>query len=369
MKIATVVGARPQFIKAAVVSREISLRDDVDEVLIHTGQHYDRNMSDIFFDEMGIPKPAYHLGISGGSHGQMTGRQLEEVERVLMNEQPDLVMVYGDTNSTVAGALAAAKLHIPVAHVEAGLRSKNRSMPEEINRIVTDHVSDFLLAPSEVAMMNLKQEGLADKACFVGDVMYDAALLYGAQADMKSTILEDMGLDKGAFRLATVHRAENTDDPRRLTAIFDALRSLAAEARLVLPLHPRTRKMLANMGDFSSLTAGIDVIEPVGVFDIIRLLRGACLVLTDSGGMQKEAYFHGTPVVILRNETEWNELIDIGWATLVSATAEKCILAAACAMEIKNDRLQTLPYGNGGAGQAILDFLTLPGGGRRETLL
>lgn len=357
MKIATIVGARPQFVKAAVVSRAIAACDDVDEILIHTGQHYDLNMSDIFFQEMRIPRPAHHLGISGGPHGQMTGRQLEAIEHVLMNELPDLVMVYGDTNSTVAGALAAAKLHIPVAHVEAGLRSHNKRMPEEINRIVTDHVSDFLLAPSEMAMFNLQREGLAEKASFVGDVMYDAALLYGDEAELNSKILEDMGLEKGGFRLATVHRAENTDDPRRLNAIFEALRLLAAEARLVLPLHPRTRKKLENMGNIASLTAGIDVIEPVGVFDIIRLLRGARLVLTDSGGMQKESYFHGTPVVILREETEWTELLDIGWASLVPQAVAQCILNSACAMEKATNRQIKNPYGTGDAAFRILKLL------------
>ena len=357
MKIATIVGARPQFIKAAVVSREIAVRDDVDEILIHTGQHYDSNMSDIFFKEMKIPKPAHHLGISGGPHGQMTGRQLEAIESVLMNELPDLVMVYGDTNSTVAGALAAAKLHIPVAHIEAGLRSNNRCMPEEINRIVTDHVSDFLMAPSDMAMTNLRREGLAEKASFVGDVMYDAALLYGDEAEVNSKILEDMGLEKGRFRLATVHRAENTDDPRRLNAIFDALRSLTADARLVLPLHPRTRKKLESMGNIASLTAGIDVIEPVGVFDIIRLLRGARLVLTDSGGMQKEAYFHGTPVVILREETEWTELLDLGWATLAAPTSVDCILAMVNAMEQGVKQEKKSPYGAANAGRSILNIL------------
>jgi len=358
MKIATVIGARPQFIKAAMVSRELSTHQRIKEVVIHTGQHYDENMSAIFFRDMGIPEPTYELAIAGGPHGQMTGRQLEAIETVLMDEWPDLVVVYGDTNSTTAGALAAAKLNIPIAHVEAGLRSHNRRMPEEINRVVTDHVSSLLLAPSHTAMSNLQAEGLADKSRFVGDVMYDAALAYAAEAETKSTILARLGVMPGAFRLATVHRAENTDDLTRLEAVFTALRTLAREARLVLPLHPRTRKVLEASGDFTAMTEGIDVIEPVGIFDIICLMRGARLVLTDSGGMQKEAYFHGTPVAILREETEWTELLDIRWARLPATFSSEGILDAAAAIEACNDREQRYPYGYGHASAHIVQAFT-----------
>jgi len=357
MKIATVIGARPQFIKAALVSQQIAKHEELHEVLINTGQHYDANMSDVFFREMRMPKPAYELGIAGGLHGQMTGRQLEAIEQVLVGERPDMVLVYGDTNSTIAGALAGAKLHIPVAHVESGLRSYNKHMPEEINRIATDHVSDLLLAPSETAVSNLQREGLADKTRLVGDVMYDAALAYAAEAEVKSKILEKLQVTPGGFRLATVHRAENTDKPDRLRAILAALQELARNAPLVLPLHPRTRKTLEADGALNDLIAGIDVIEPVGIFDIIRLMQAAQLVLTDSGGVQKEAYFHGTPVVVLREETEWTELVDLGWARLPLTLSSEDILNAARAIEDNGNRKEAYPYGRGDAGSKIVTSL------------
>jgi len=357
MKIATVIGARPQFIKSSVVSQQIAKYDELDEVLIHTGQHYDVNMSDVFFREMRMPLPAYELGIAGGLHGQMTGRQLEAIEQVLVGERPDMVLVYGDTNSTIAGALAGAKLNIPVAHVESGLRSFNKHMPEEINRIATDHVSDLLLAPSETAVSNLQREGLAVRTRLVGDVMYDVALAYATEAENKSKILEQLEVTQGGFRLATVHRAENTDNLDRLRAIFSALRELARSAPLVLPLHPRTRKILEESGDFNELTAALDIIKPVGIFDIIRLLQGAQLVLTDSGGLQKEAYFHGTPVVVLREETEWTELLDFGWARLPLTLSSKDILNAARIMEHNGNRKEAYPYGRGDAGPKIVENL------------
>jgi len=358
MKLATILGARPQFIKAAAVSRAVLGSSGIDEILIHTGQHHDTNMSEIFFAEMGIPAPAHHLGIAGGGHGQMTGRQLEAVERVLIDERPDAVLVYGDTNSTLAGALAAAKLHIPVAHVEAGLRSFNRRMPEEINRVLTDHVSTWLFAPSREAMTHLAAEGIRHGgAVFTGDVMYDAALIFGAEAEARSDIIERLGLVPGHFRLCTAHRQENTDDPDRLAAIFGALRALGAEKPLVLPLHPRTRKVLEAGGDFQAMTDGLVLTDPVGFFDIIRLLRGASLVLTDSGGMQKEAYFHGTPVIILRDETEWPELVTLGWARLAPPAAADTILAAARAMEGTTGDTAAAPYGDGAAAAAILRHL------------
>jgi len=358
MKLATVLGARPQFIKAAAVSRALHAAPGIEEQIIHTGQHFDQNMSDVFFEEMGIPAPAHHLGISGGTHGRMTGRQLEAVEEVLLAEKPDAVMVYGDTNSTLAGALAAAKLHIPVAHVEAGLRSFNRRMPEEINRVLTDHAATWLFAPTQVALDHLKQEGLTHSgAVFAGDVMYDAALIFGAEADDRSDILERLNLAPGGFRLCTCHRAENTDDPARLAAIFRALRALASDTPLVLPLHPRTRKMLAEGGDFEAMTAGLTLIDPVGFFEIIRLMRGASLVLTDSGGLQKEAYFHGTPVVVLRDETEWVELVELGWARITPPTEQDAILTAARAMEGATGDTVARPYGDGQASQTIVQHL------------
>lgn len=356
MKIATVIGARPQFIKAAVLSRVIKAHPDVTEVLIHTGQHHDDNMSDIFFRELDIPVPAHHLGIAGGSHGQMTGRQLEAIEAVLLADRPDWVLVYGDTNSTLAGALAAAKLHIPVAHVEAGLRSFNRRMPEEINRVLTDHVSAMLFAPTGTAAANLSAEGIDPSRCHVvGDVMFDAARHYAAQARNLSTITATMGLAPKGFCLVTVHRQENTDTPARLDAIFGALRELACDRRVVLPLHPRTRKMLLASGAFDTMTAGLDIIEPVGMFDIIELMRGASLVLTDSGGLQKEAYFHGTPAVVLRDETEWTELLEIGWARLCPPLSVDAILAAA--QQPFTPTGDANPFGDGHAGEHILRHL------------
>lgn len=356
MKIATVIGARPQFIKAAVVSRAFRARPDVTEVLIHTGQHHDDNMSDIFFRELDIPLPSHHLGIAGGSHGQMTGRQLEAIEAVLLADRPDWVLVYGDTNSTLAGALAASKLHIPVAHVEAGLRSFNRRMPEEVNRVLTDHVSSLLFAPTGTAAVNLAAEGIDPVRCHVvGDVMFDAARFYAGQARDRSTILAAMELAPKGFCLVTVHRQENTDTPERLAAIFAALRELARDQRVVLPLHPRTRKMLHASGRHAEMTAGLDIIDPVGMFDIIELMRGASLVLTDSGGLQKEAYFHGTPAVVLRDETEWTELLQIGWARLCPPLSATAILTAA--RHPFAPLAEGNPFGDGHAGDAILRHL------------
>jgi UDP-GlcNAc3NAcA epimerase len=339
-----------------MVSRELASRQGVEEVLIHTGQHHDQNMSEVFFEQLRIPNPKHHLGISGGPHGQMTGRQLEAIERVLQSEGPDAVLVYGDTNSTLAGALAAAKLHIPLAHVEAGLRSFNRRMPEEINRIVTDHVSDLLLAPSQTAMRHLTAEGLGDsRAAFVGDVMYDAALMLATEAQSESNILARLGLESGNFRLATVPRQENTDDPKRLETIFRAFRALAEDKRLVLPIHPRTRRTIEGLAAGTSMTSGIDVIEPLGVYDIVNLMRGASLILTDSGGMQKEGYFHGTPVVVLRDETEWTELLDIGWAKLAPPASAESVTAIARAMEDTPGSTSERPYGKGDAAGKIAD--------------
>lgn len=321
MKITTIIGARPQFIKAAVVSRAFREQcPSVIEVIIHTGQHYDNNMSDIFFEKLDIPKPHYHLGVGGGTHGQNTGRMLEEIEGVLLQEQPDWVLVYGDTDSTLAGALAAAKIHIPIAHVEAGLRSFNRKMPEELNRILTDHVSTLLFTPTDTATRNLANEGISgDKVQQVGDVMYDAALYYRDKARCP----EGLAVDNG-FILSTIHRAENTDDPQRLANIVGTLNEVAAETPVILPLHPRTRKLLSQ-GNYD--TRNIILLDPVGYLEMVWLLERCKLVVTDSGGLQKEAYFFGKPCVTTRDETEWVELIECGANVLVGASKEEIMQA------------------------------------------
>lgn len=355
MKIVTVVGARPQFIKAAAMSRAISERyaGTMEEVLVHTGQHYDENMSKVFFEELQIPQPRYNLEISGGSHGAMTGRMLGAVEEVLLRERPDWLLIYGDTNSTLAGALAAAKLHIPVAHVEAGLRSFNMRMPEEVNRILSDRVSSLLFCPTETAVKNLQNEGIRQGVHNVGDVMYDVALFYRDWARQQSSALNRLGLEVGEFALATCHRAENTDDPQRLKAILSALSNIAAQVPVVLPLHPRTRKLAADYG-LAPLLAPLRVTEPLPFLDMVALEQAARVILTDSGGVQKEAFFYGVPCITLRDETEWVETIDAGWNRLVGAS-EPLILGAMA--EIVGDgvkRVQVSPYGDGKAANAIL---------------
>lgn len=325
--ITTIVGARPQFIKAATVSRQIADADDIRETIVHTGQHYDANMSDVFFDDLNIPRPKHNLGIGGGSHGAMTGRQLEAIEAVLLAERPDWVLVYGDTNSTLAGALAAVKLHVPVAHVEAGLRSFNRQMPEEINRILTDHASDRLFAPTETAMENLRNEGLPGKRLdLVGDVMYDASLFYRDRA-RKPGWFGGLGVKAGGFVLATIHRAENTDDELRLQAI---LNGLARSGRpVVLPLHPRTRERLERVA--TDAMQNLHFVDPAGYLEMVWLEANCHCVATDSGGVQKEAYFFGKPCITLRDETEWVELVGHGWNTIVGADGEAIAAAIATA--------------------------------------
>ncbi len=311
--ILTVVGARPQLIKAAAVSRALAGTAALKERLVHIVQHFDPGMSDVFFDELGIPAPAHHLGIHGGGHGEMTGRMLIALERVMTGERPDCVLVYGDTNSTLAGAFAAAKLNIPVAHVEAGLRSFNRRMPEEINRVAADRLSDLLFCPTRASVENLAAEGIAAGVHMVGDVMYDVTLHAGAAARARSRILERLGLSPKGYALATVHRAENTDDPAALAAVLDYLRTQAQGQPVVLPLHPRTREAAQRQGfGFDRLI----VTEPLGFLDMHRLLANAAAVFTDSGGVQKEAYFHRVPCVTLRGETEWVETIESGWNRL-----------------------------------------------------
>jgi UDP-GlcNAc3NAcA epimerase len=313
MKILSVVGARPQFVKAAMLSRAFAAQRDIREVLVHTGQHHDDAMSDVFFRELGIPEPAHQLGIHGGGHGEMTGRMLAALESVALAERPDCVLVYGDTNSTLAAALVAAKLTIPVAHVEAGLRSFNRAMPEEINRVLTDHVSRWLFCPTHDAVANLAREGIRDGVHQLGDVMYDATLLAGAMARQRSTIFERMGLAPAGYALATIHRAESTADPARLSATLEYLRAAAAEQPVLLPLHPRTKLAVER---FALSLQGLHVCPPLGYFDMHRLIQDAAMILTDSGGLQKEAYFHRVPCVTLRDETEWVETIECGWNRL-----------------------------------------------------
>jgi len=320
MKIVTIVGARPQFIKAAAVSRK--LREHHTEILVHTGQHYDGNISDIFFDELGIPAPDYNLGIGSGSHGAQTGAMLAEIEKVLLAEKPDRLLVYGDTNSTLAGELAAAKLHIPVAHIEAGLRSFNRRMPEELNRVLTDHISDLLLCPSQTAVDNLAAEGIINGVHLVGDVMFDALMYAVERAKAESRILGKLNLQPQHYLLATVHRAENTDNEKNLRAIFNAFETI--DEPIVLPLHPRTAKMLDKF-NLKPETNKLKLIDPVGYLDMAVLTQFARMVITDSGGLQKEAYWLGVPCVTLRRDTEWPETVEVGWNVLVGADGEAIV--------------------------------------------
>ncbi len=348
MKVLSVVGARPQFIKAAVVSEK--LRDVADEVLLHTGQHYDFEMSSVFFEELGLPPPDYNLGVGSGTHGYQTGEMLKGIERVIMDEKPDIVLVYGDTNSTLAGALAAVKLHVKVAHVEAGLRSFDRRMPEEINRVLTDHASDILFAPTKTAVENLRREGITSGVYLTGDVMYDVALRFSEIAERRSDILQRLGLAKGGYFLATVHRPENADSEKRLRGIMDAFSRLPLP--VVFPVHPRTRKGMERW----NIKAGDNVIllEPVGYFDMLILEKNARKILTDSGGVQKEAYFFGVPCVTLRTTTEWTETLEGGWNVLVGADVDR-ILEAATAPPPVAPRGEH--YGRGDAAERIVEIL------------
>jgi UDP-GlcNAc3NAcA epimerase len=350
-KIFTVVGARPQFIKAAVVSRAIANTEGITEVLVHTGQHYDSNMSDVFFDELDIPRPHHHLGVGGGTHGQNTGRMLEKLEALMKVEKPDWLLVYGDTDSTLAGALAASKLHIPVAHVEAGLRSFNRRMPEEINRVLTDHVSSVLFAPSVTAVKHLANEGIVgNKVQVVGDVMYDAALFYKplAKPPADATVAQ---WASGSFALCTVHRAENTDSADRMKGILAGLAS--APYLVVLPIHPRTRTRLAQMG--LAMPPNVRVIDPVGYLEMVWLEMNCRLVITDSGGVQKEAYFHGKPCMTLRDETEWTELVELGVNQLVGVDPKQ--IAISLSMPLDNICFHAKEvYGTGQSGVRVAQY-------------
>lgn len=311
-RILTVVGARPQFVKAAALSRAIAAREEISQILVHTGQHFDPGMSQVFFDELGLEPPRVNLGIHGGGHGEMTGRMLAALERVIIEERPDLVLVPGDTTSTLAGALAAAKLLVPVAHLEAGLRSFNRRMPEEVNRVLTDHLSALLLCPTATAVANLSREGIVDGVHNIGDIMYDAAL-FAAAAAQRSRILDSLGIAERCYAVATVHRAESIAHREALSEILSFLRQQTRDLTIVFPVHPRTRKQInaweLDLGELVTC-------DPLGYFDMHRLLRSAAMVFTDSGGLQQEAYFHRVPCVTLRSETEWVETIKAGWNRL-----------------------------------------------------
>lgn len=353
LRVLTVVGARPQFIKAAAVSRAFLADGSVEEDIVHTGQHYDDAMSDAFFRELGIPTPAVNLEIGSGSHGAQTGRMLERIETEIQGRKPDWVLVYGDTNSTTAGALAAVKLHVPVAHVEAGLRSFNRKMPEEINRIVTDHVSDLLFAPTDAAVENLSREGIGgEKVCMVGDVMYDAALF----ASTAGSWLErsGTGLTPGKYVAATIHRAENTDDPNTLRSILEGLSQVGLP--VALPLHPRTLKAVEDAGLTAWARENLVILEPLGYFAMAELVKNAAVVATDSGGLQKEAFFHGVPCVTLRTETEWVELVDLGWNT-VQPPSTAGEVSAAIRSAFGTVGRSGHPYGDGHAAEKIVSRL------------
>jgi UDP-GlcNAc3NAcA epimerase len=323
-KIVTILGARPQFVKAAVLSRVISDKDEIEEVIIHTGQHYDKNMSDVFFDEMDIPKPKYNLNINGLTHGAMTGQMLEKIEKVLINEKPDAVVIYGDTNSTIAGALAAKKLDIKVIHIEAGLRSFNMQMPEEINRILTDRISDLLLCPTDTAIDNLQREGFDNldiKVVKSGDIMKDAVEFYSENSAKRSNVIKDLKLKNKDFVLATIHRQENTDDLSKLRSIFEGLEEISKEMEVVIPLHPRTKNILEK----NDLKYNITFINPVGYFDMLELLKNCKMVVTDSGGLQKEAFFNKKHCVIAREETEWVELVKNNFAKITGSNKQQML--------------------------------------------
>jgi UDP-GlcNAc3NAcA epimerase len=350
LKIVSIVGARPQFIKAAPVSRALRRDSQHTEVLVHTGQHYDQNMSAVFFEELAIPQPDYNLEVGSGPHGQQTGRMLEAIEQVLLDEQPDWVLVYGDTNSTLAGALAAVKLHLPVAHVEAGLRSFNRRMPEEHNRVLTDHLADLLFCPTQTAVDNLANEGITRGVHNIGDVMYDALLYNIAIAEERSTVLHRLRLESRAYLLVTVHRAENTDDPARLAAILEAFGALSEP--IVFPAHPRTWSALAEFK--LSVPANVQLIQPVSYLDMLLLEKHARLILTDSGGVQKEAYFFGVPCVTLRDETEWVETVEAGWNVVAGADPQQI---AAAVRDLHPSGTPPKVFGDGRANERVVKII------------
>jgi len=358
----SIVGARPQFIKAGAVSRAIAENNKTSaacaivEKIVHTGQHYDDNMSKVFFDELDVPKPDYNLAVGSGQHGAQTGRMLERIEHVLLKEEPHCVLVYGDTNSTLAGALAAAKLHIRIAHVEAGPRSFNRSMPEEVNRVLTDHISSLLLCPTATAVENLETEGITQGVHQVGDVMYDCVLFYGEKAkSVAPGVLARFGVTSGSYFLATVHRAENTDDLSRLQSIFAAFAAVSrSSCPVLIPLHPRTRKKIAQIG--LSPSDSIRIIEPVSYLEMLALESNACTILTDSGGVQKEAYWFRVPCINLRDETEWVETVETGWSTLAGADCGQIVESVRIAENALPEAWRPF-YGDGHAASHISDVL------------
>ena len=358
MRILTIIGARPQFIKAAAVSRVIRSHNDIKEIIVHTGQHFDANMSDVFFEQMDIPRPNHYLKIANLSHGAMTGRMLEGIEELIQQEKPDWVLVYGDTNSTLAGALAAAKLHLPIAHVEAGLRSHNPAMPEEINRVLTDRVSSLLLCPTETAVNNLEKEGFPYKAIAklrqqivnVGDVMFDAVLYYRERA-LKEVNLETFSLEHQNYAICTIHRQENTDQAERIKSILSALQSIAKDLVVVLLLHPRTKAKISQY-NLESFLENLYLLDPVPYLEMQRLQMSAKVILTDSGGMQKEAYFHRVPCVTLRDETEWIETVEAGWNQLVGVD-ENAIVRTAKSAELTTTT-QTSLFGDGYAVEKVI---------------
>lgn len=352
MKIVSIVGARPQFIKAVLVSKE--LRKNHKEVLVHTGQHYDIELSKIFFDELNIPKPDYNLEVGSDTHARQTARMMIAIEDTLVGEKPDLVLVYGDTNSTLAGALAAVKLHIPVAHVEAGPRMFDKSVPEEVNRVLTDHVSSFLFAPTQTAVDNLKREGITDGVYLTGDVMLDSFLQFSRVAEKKSRILEQLQLSKGQYMLATVHRARNTEIEHNLRNIMEAFSS--TDEKIVFPVHPRTLKYLKQYGLYGQLrdAPNVRLIAPVGYLDSIILTENARKVLTDSGGLQKEAYFSKVPCITLDETTGWPETVEDGWNTLVASNREKIIEAMS---RFEPQGKQRKAFGDGKAAERIVDII------------
>ncbi|MFW5879258.1 MAG: non-hydrolyzing UDP-N-acetylglucosamine 2-epimerase [bacterium] len=351
MKIASIIGVRPQFVKVSVVSQK--LRQHHEEILIHTGQHYDYQMNKIFFDQLGLPEPEFHLNIGSGSHGKQTGEMLSKIEDVLLKEKPDLVLTYGDTNSTLAGALAASKLHIKTAHVESGLRSFDRTMPEEINRILTDHCSDILFSPTPNAVENLKKEGTTKNVYLTGDVMVDSLLFNKEIAEKESHVHEDLNLESGQYLVATIHRASNTDDKNNLTNIVNALSEI--DENIIFPLHPRTEKFLKQYGLYDILKESVVLTPPMGFFDFIKLMNNARMILTDSGGIQKESYVLKVPCVTLRDNTEWIETIEDGWNVLVGADRLKIVEMVnefRPALEMHEDR-----FGNGDASEKIVEII------------
>ena len=355
MKVVTIVGARPQFVKAAALSRAFQEIGGIEEVIVHTGQHFDKNMSDVFFEEMQIPHPQYNLAINSLSHGAMTGRMIEKIEEVLLVEKPDFLLVYGDTNSTLAGALAAVKIQVPIAHVEAGLRSFNMEMPEEINRILTDRISNVLFCPTDTAIDNLAKEGYDNIDAEVvksGDVMEDAALYYEKLSHEKATVLQTNNLADSSYYLCTLHRAENTKSPERMAEIIQGLNCIAENHKVVLPVHPRTKELLLR----HNLHENILILEPVGYFDMIVLIKNARLVVTDSGGLQKEAYFFNKFCVTARDQTEWVELVSNGYNKIVGASSAKMIEAVNY-FEAKTFQKETELYGGGKAASFIAKYL------------